>query len=328
MLKLRPGWTAIPHSGYVLFSSDSRSYKISVSEELMCELFDGDNFRVSIASLSSSATALVNKLMELYIVSPCKQGSDQTESLQSRYFHAIGNNPVIAENNLERAHVLILGLGGTGGTILQHLAPSGIKKFSLVDIDRVEKSNLQRQFLYDIESIGELKADMATNYILKREPASQIIPMIRKISTQDDLVDIIEALPRIDFCAVCIDEPVGTIFDIVSGVLWERDIPFIYGGVMIQSGFWGPVFAKRFSSLSPQDFKVWTSVDGADNISPLKICFSPYNTIVGGFMASAMLHYLSGSYHKIEFAHGTFANFDKMSFGKIISKNSRGRLED
>ena len=52
------------------------------------------------------------------------------------------------QRKLVKAKVLVVGLGGIGSTVLQHLAAVGIGKIGLVDRDNVELSNLQRQTIY------------------------------------------------------------------------------------------------------------------------------------------------------------------------------------
>ena len=57
------------------------------------------------------------------------------------------------QRKLVQAKVLVVGLGGIGATVLQHLAALGIGKLGLVDRDYVELSNLQRQTIYTYEDI-------------------------------------------------------------------------------------------------------------------------------------------------------------------------------
>ena len=53
----------------------------------------------------------------------------------------------------------IAGIGGIGSNVARHLAQAGVKEIKIVDFDRVEASNLNRQF-YSRFQIGELKTDM------------------------------------------------------------------------------------------------------------------------------------------------------------------------
>lgn len=57
--------------------------------------------------------------------------------------------------------VLVIGAGGLGSPVLSVLAQAGVTRFTLVDDDRVEVSNLQRQTLFDDADVGRLKVDVA-----------------------------------------------------------------------------------------------------------------------------------------------------------------------
>ncbi len=70
-------------------------------------------------------------------------------------------------NILEHKTVLIAGLGGVGGASFISLLRSGIKNFILIDFDRVDISNLNRQILYDTSNLGCYKVDVAKEYALK-----------------------------------------------------------------------------------------------------------------------------------------------------------------
>lgn len=56
-------------------------------------------------------------------------------------------------------HVAVIGMGGLGAAAALYLAGAGVKELVLVDHDRVEESNLQRQILYTEGDIGQLKVD-------------------------------------------------------------------------------------------------------------------------------------------------------------------------
>jgi molybdopterin/thiamine biosynthesis adenylyltransferase len=66
---------------------------------------------------------------------------------------------------LAAAHVVLVGLGGIGSPALQYLAAAGIGKLTLIDDDKVEASNLQRQTIYTERDIGHGKAVAARQWI-------------------------------------------------------------------------------------------------------------------------------------------------------------------
>ena len=59
------------------------------------------------------------------------------------------------QQKLKKAKVLVIGAGGLGCPVLQYLTAAGIGTISIIDFDRVEESNLQRQILFSTEDIGK-----------------------------------------------------------------------------------------------------------------------------------------------------------------------------
>lgn len=70
-------------------------------------------------------------------------------------------------NNIKFKNILVVGAGGIGCELLKSLVQSGFKNISIVDMDKIEKSNLNRQFLFDKNCIGNYKSQMARDSILK-----------------------------------------------------------------------------------------------------------------------------------------------------------------
>jgi adenylyltransferase/sulfurtransferase len=71
---------------------------------------------------------------------------------------------------LKAARVAIVGAGGIGAGVIPALIGAGVGHLTIIDDDRVELSNLQRQPLYTSDQAGERKADLAARYIGKRNP--------------------------------------------------------------------------------------------------------------------------------------------------------------
>ena len=62
-------------------------------------------------------------------------------------------------DKLQESSVIIFGLGGVGGFVCESLARSGIKKFTLVDFDTIEYSNINRQIIANENNIGHFKTE-------------------------------------------------------------------------------------------------------------------------------------------------------------------------
>ena len=76
----------------------------------------------------------------------------------------------VGQTKLLESKVLCIGAGGLGSPALLYLAAAGVGTIGIVDSDRVEASNLQRQVVHNTDRIGMLKAESAQEAISKLNP--------------------------------------------------------------------------------------------------------------------------------------------------------------
>lgn len=82
-----------------------------------------------------------------------------------------------AQERLLAAHALVVGAGGLGSAALMYLASSGMGRITVVDGDRVDLTNLQRQVVHRNESIGEPKSVSAAATLAAINPEIQVEPL-------------------------------------------------------------------------------------------------------------------------------------------------------
>jgi molybdopterin-synthase adenylyltransferase len=78
------------------------------------------------------------------------------------------------QQRLIDARALIIGLGGLGSPTAMYLAAAGVGTLDLVDFDRVDLTNLQRQIIHTTESIGKLKVESARSSIQALNPETEV----------------------------------------------------------------------------------------------------------------------------------------------------------
>lgn len=78
------------------------------------------------------------------------------------------------QHALSQARVLVVGAGGLGSPLLTYLAAAGVGALGIIDADRVELSNLNRQTLFEEADIGRLKVDSARDSIEEQNSGIQV----------------------------------------------------------------------------------------------------------------------------------------------------------
>ena len=80
----------------------------------------------------------------------------------------------VGQKKLIQSKVLVVGAGGLGSIILLYLAAAGVGTIGIIDDDKVELSNLQRQIIHKTEGLGTYKVDSALLAIESVNPSIKV----------------------------------------------------------------------------------------------------------------------------------------------------------
>lgn len=107
---------------------------------------------------------------------------------EKTFYAAHLNIPDVGEagqNKLRKAKVLLVGVGGLGSPAAYYLAAAGVGTLGIVDFDTVEISNLHRQILHSIETVGQLKTKSAKNRLAALNPNITVNTYPEKLTDQN-----------------------------------------------------------------------------------------------------------------------------------------------
>lgn len=108
---------------------------------------------------------------------------------------------VEGQNTLLASHVLIVGAGGLGSPVALYLGSAGVGRITVVDHDRVDTTNLQRQIAHTLARVGQFKAESVKQAIADINPDVQV----NAVTTRADDALLDELLPQMDLVLDCCD---------------------------------------------------------------------------------------------------------------------------
>lgn len=158
------------------------------------------------------------------------------------------------QRRLRRANVLVAGAGAIGNEVLKNLALVGVGGIFVVDIDRIEESNLNRSILYRPRDTGRYKAEVAAEAIRDIDPEIRV-----EYRTGNLLQELgLGLVKRMDLVIGCLDNREARLA--INQMCWRAGVPWIDGGIDVLSGvvrvFTPPDSACYECTMSEQDYKL------------------------------------------------------------------------
>lgn len=211
------------------------------------------------------------------------------------HFMTFSVDPIDSIQRVRDATVCILGLGGVGTIVLQHLVAAGVQQFVLVDSDIVEPSNLNRQFIYKAADIGKNKVDICTDFIRTRVPNAIVVTHHRHIGSELILHQL--DLPMVDLVVNCLDTPHDAVDDLIHLFGEQTRTPVIGAGVGVYYGHWGPLLAPGETPTYAEwkAANIRRPVDEQDCAqASTRWSFGPTNALISVHLANDVIEWLSG----------------------------------
>ncbi|MFG6191909.1 HesA/MoeB/ThiF family protein [Nonomuraea sp. JJY05] len=216
-------------------------------------------------------------------------------------------------NSLRRSHVLVLGVGGAGSSLVQCLAGLGVGRLTLVDRDDVEPRNFARQFLYHHADIGRSKVECAAEWVRAYDPRIEVRAVDRWITCPDDLKDLVDGA---DLVAGGLDgHPEAHLW--VNEAAVRAGVPLVVGGMTRSQVTYYSVDPGRSACVRCD----WSDRPAADEASPggfaernraklmiQNALIGPLAMQMGSLVAYEAMRYLTG--FEEPQAAGTFVKLD------------------
>lgn len=90
---------------------------------------------------------------------------------------------------LNKANIILFGCGGVGGYVAEMLVRSGVGNLTIVDFDKVDITNINRQIIALNSTIGQYKVDVLKNRLLDINPNCNIVAINKRYTADCDLLD-------------------------------------------------------------------------------------------------------------------------------------------
>ena len=191
------------------------------------------------------------------------------------------------QERLLAAHAVVVGAGGLGSPVALYLASAGVGRITLVDHDRVDATNLQRQIAHQLDRVGSPKAESA------RAAMRAINPEIRidaRVQRADDAL-LAELLPTAQIVLDCSDNFATR--HLINRASVRHRVPLVSGA--------GIRFDGQLSVYDPRDPAspcyacVFPETEGLEETRCATLgVFAPLVGIIGTMQAAEALKILCG----------------------------------
>lgn len=221
---------------------------------------------------------------------------------QLRYFGdlASGDTPVSEyQRRLREGRVVMLGVGGLGTWASYALACCGVGELVLVDGDRVEESNLNRQILYGERDLGRLKVEAAAEALGAFDSACRLVIVPRRLGSEAEVREVVDDA---DFVVNGADWPALDIERWVNSACFAAGVPSITMSHSPPVARVGPMYMPgRTGCFACQETTYRASHPLYDELVEQRrgrpspgATLGPVCAFVGGQVALETVHHLTG----------------------------------
>lgn len=299
LIKLNEHITVTSQDGKIFISGNDFFEISSISSETTDFVF-----RLQSGVTANDIKSLCESHREIYDFLRAKNmihvafSNDHPENRTLNYLANYMFNPVESYSRLSKKHVLILGLGGIGSVIFQHLLHNGVNTFTVLDSDTVRQQDFNRQYIYSMDSVGKLKTICAREYALRVNPDAVIKVENQYVKDEQSLCDLGKS--GFDLVVNGLDTPIN-IGTIVGNYVIVNKYPLYDVGVGVCDGEYGPLFVpgvtacpRCFASALEQSYDVVEKMLRSIPKIPPLASFGPTNSAIGSLAALQCFQFLAG----------------------------------
>lgn len=203
------------------------------------------------------------------------------------------------QKRLLDARVLVLGCGGLGSWTACGLACAGVGRLVLVDDDRVELSNLNRQLLFGESDLGELKVDASAKALRRHNCDLDVLAVSQRVESPEDIAGLLEG---VDLVIATADWPPHVLPRWVNRSCLEARVPYITAGQFPPLVRIGPMVLPGHSACleclerqTRRDYPLYDELAAHRARNPTAApTLGAASGIVGSALAMEAIHYLIG----------------------------------
>lgn len=243
----------------------------------------------------------------------------------------VGTN---GQQKLQQAKVLIIGVGGLGSAVLPYLAAAGIGEIGIMDDDIIDVTNLQRQVIYNTNSVGKSKVLEAKEMALALNPSIKINAISEKLVAKN----AVSLFEKYDVIVDATDN-LQTKY-LINDACCATNKPFVYGSIY---KFEGQVSVFNYENgptyrcLFPEEKNDSSNCNDAGvlGISVGIIGMFQANEVlkmvleIGDVLSGKLLVYnmLNNEQQKFEFTKTNATAIDKLFFENKYLKDANSSIE-
>jgi len=189
------------------------------------------------------------------------------------------------QEKLKQARVLVIGVGGLGCAAAQYLGAGGLGRLTLVDFDKVELSNLQRQILHTTANIGDNKALSGQQSLQAINPEIEVVAITRKMAGEELAQECLAHDVVVDCC-----DNLET-RTLLNQLCFNTKTPLVSGAAIRMEGM---VSCFDYSDDAPC-YQCFSQLFGEQQLSCMEAgVLSPAVGIIGSIQAAEVIKIISG----------------------------------